>query len=58
VAGADGSRNFVFRCRNPRCRAEYLMELSIAGALAALPRRMPPEKRPALGRVEDSPDGE
>jgi len=58
VAGAEGSRNFVIRCLNPRCRAEYLMKLSIAGALAALPRRNPPEKRPAIGRVENSPDWE
>ena len=53
VAGGGGSRNSVFRCRNPRCRVEYVEVLSITTALAGLPRKALAGKVPVVRRADD-----
>jgi len=56
ISGRGGRCTFVVQCQNPRCRAEYLTTLSIAGALAGLPRPRAQKPRrgnpPNEGRLE------
>lgn len=53
VAGGGSGRTFVVRCRNPRCRAEYVTELSIARALAGLPRKTTSVRQPVARRADE-----